>query len=53
MKLFQTNFLRSIVALHVTVPSSTGPVGVIRCYSLSSSILDYHERLREISYVGA
>ena len=49
MTLFQTNFSRSIVALDVAVPSRSGPVGVIRCHSPSSSILDYHETLREIS----
>ncbi|KAJ6126369.1 hypothetical protein N7523_001981 [Penicillium sp. IBT 18751x] len=53
MNVFQTNFSRSIVALDVTIPSSTGPVGFIRCYSPSSSIIDYHETLREISYAVA
>ena len=54
MNLFQTNLPRPIVALDVTVPSNTGPAGeVISCYSPSNSVLDYHETLREIAYVGA
>jgi hypothetical protein len=47
----QTNLPRPIVALDVTVPSRTGPMGVICCGSPSSSILSYHEMLREIADV--
>ena len=49
----QTNFSRLIVALDVTAPSSSGPMGVICCDSPSNSILDYHEMLREITCGGA
>jgi hypothetical protein len=57
MRVLQTNFSqthlpRPIVALDVTVPSRTGPMGVICCDSPSSSIFAYHEMLREISDVG-
>ena len=52
MNLFQTSSPRTIVALNVTAPSSTGPVGVLCCDSPSSSIIDYHETLREIADVG-
>jgi hypothetical protein len=52
----QTNLPRPIVALDVTVPPRTGRMGVICCDiccdSPSSSILSYHEMLREISDVG-
>jgi hypothetical protein len=48
----QTNLPRPIVALDVTVLSRTGRMGVICCDSPSSSILSYHEMLREISDVG-
>jgi hypothetical protein len=52
MNLFQAYFSRPIVALDMATPSSTGPVGVIRCDSPSSSIPDYHGMLREISDGG-
>ncbi|KAJ5117400.1 hypothetical protein N7448_011032 [Penicillium atrosanguineum] len=52
MNLFQADFPCLIVALDVTVPSRTGPEGVIRGDSPSSSIFDYHETLRQISDVG-
>lgn len=52
-KFSQTNFPGPIVALDVTVPPSTGPVGVSRCDSPSSIIFDYHKTLREITCGGA
>ncbi|KAJ5117623.1 hypothetical protein N7448_011255 [Penicillium atrosanguineum] len=51
MNLFQADFPCPIVALDLTVPPRTGPEGVIRGDSPSSSIFDYHETLRQISDV--